>query len=49
MKAEVEAKRDEIFQRLKQEEEARRAEQEYIETLRMELSYQEAEELAQQR
>ena len=49
MKAEVEAKRDEIFQRLKAEEESRRAEQEYIETLRMELSYQEHEELALQK
>jgi hypothetical protein len=36
-KAEVEAAREEIFQKLKDEEERRRAEKEYVENLRNEL------------
>lgn len=43
-KAEIEAAREEIFQKLKDEEERRRAEKEYIENLRNELYLQESEE-----
>jgi len=45
-KAEAEAAREEIFQKLKGEEERRRAESEYIENLRNELYMQELEEQA---
>ena len=45
-KAEVEAVRDAIFQRLKYEEERRQSEKEYVENLRNELSWQEFEEQA---
>ena len=45
-KAEVEAAREEIFQRLKGEDERRRAEKEYVENLRNELYQQEFEEQA---
>lgn len=43
-KAEVEAAREGIFQKLKDEEERRRAEKEYVENLRNELYSQEFEE-----
>ena len=43
-KAEAEAAREEIFQKLKGEEERRRADAEYIENLRNELYLQELEE-----
>jgi len=42
----MEAAREEIFQKLKDEEERRRAEKEYIENLRNELYLQEFEEQA---
>ena len=45
-KAEAEAAREEIFQKLKGEEEKRRADAEYIENLRNELYMQELEEQA---
>ena len=45
-KAEAEAAREEIFQKLKGEEERRRADAEYIENLRNELYLQELEEQA---
>lgn len=45
-KAEVEATREEIFQRLKGEEEMRRAEKEFNENIRNELYLQEFEEQA---
>lgn len=48
-KASAEAARDEIFQKLKGEEERRRAESEYIENLRNELYMQELEEQARAR
>ena len=48
-KAEAEAAREEIFQKLKGEEEKRRAESEYIENLRNDLYMQELEEQARQR
>ena len=43
-KAELEAQREQIFLRLKAEEESRRAEKEYVEHLRNELYLQEFEE-----
>ena len=46
MKAEVEAQRDAIFNRLAQEEKQRREEAEYVEGLRNELQVQEQEEKA---
>ena len=48
-KSEAEAAREEIFQKLKGEEEKRRAESEYIENLRNDLYMQELEEQARQR
>ena len=48
-KAEAEALREGIFQKLKEEEEKRRAENEYVENLRNELYMQELEEQARQR
>jgi len=45
----VEAQREEIFQKLKGEEQRRRAEKEYVENLRNELYLQEFEEQARQR
>ena len=48
-KAEAEAAREEIFQRLKAEEEKRRADNEYVENLRNELYMQELEEQARVR
>jgi hypothetical protein len=45
-KAELEAAKEEIFQKLKDEEERRRAEKEYTENLRNELYLQEFEEQA---
>ncbi len=45
-RAEAEAAREEIFQKLKGEEERRRADAEYIENLRNELYMQELEEQA---
>lgn len=45
-KAEVEAAREEIFQRLKEEDERRRAENEFTENLRNELYQEEFEEAA---
>ena len=48
-KAEVEAAREEIFQKLKEEEEKRRADSDYVENLRNELYLQGSEEQARQR
>lgn len=48
-KAQIEAAREGIFQKLKEEEEQRRAEKEYTENLRNELYLQEFEEQARQK
>lgn len=48
-KASAEAAREEIFQKLKEEEERRRADSEYVENLRNELYMQELEEQARAR
>ena len=48
-KAKVEAERDAIYSKLKEEEEARRAEQEYIERVRVELYQEEFEERERER
>ena len=45
-KAEAEAARDEIYRKLEEEEQQRRAQSEYMETLRNELQVQEFEEQA---
>lgn len=48
LKAEAEAQREAIFQKLAAEEAARRAESEYVENLRNNLQVEELEERARQ-
>ena len=49
MKAQAEEQRDQIFQKLCEEEAERRAQAEYVENLRNELSAQDAEDARQEK